>query len=137
MLKENEIVKEEQEWQEQKGLIERKQKIEQEKKQLKGKKITTTKWLILFLFINCTLIELFTGWSTVQSLRLSALTGQSVDFSPLVTLIGAVVSEVIGFAIYAVKSMKENCEGGVTYSKVMADLALSNLEDGKGSEDEQ
>lgn len=137
MLKENEIIKEEQEWQEQKGLIERKQKIEQEKKQLKGKKITTTKWLILFLFINCTLIELFTGWSTVQSLRLSALTGQSVDFSPLVTLIGAVVSEVIGFAIYAVKSMKENCEGGVTYSKAMADLALSNLEDGKGSEDEQ
>ena len=137
MLKENEIVKEEQEWQEQKGLIERKQKIEQEKKQLKGKKITTTKWLILFLFINCTLIELFTGWSTVQSLRLSALTGQSVDFSPLVTLIGAVVSEVIGFAIYAVKSMKENCEGGVTYSKAMADLALNNLEDGKGSEDEQ
>lgn len=137
MLKENEIIKEEQEWQEQKGLIKRKQKIEQEKKQLKGKKITTTKWLILFLFINCTLIELFTGWSTVQSLRLSALTGQSVDFSPLVTLIGAVVSEVIGFAIYAVKSMKENCEGGVTYSKAMADLALSNLEDGKGSEDEQ
>lgn len=137
MLKENEIIKEEQEWQEQKGLIERKQKIEQEKKQLKGKKITTTKWLILFLFINCTLIELFTGWSTIQSLRLSALTGQSVDFSPLVTLIGAVVSEVIGFAIYAVKSMKENCEGGVTYSKAMADLALSNLEDGKGSEDEQ
>ena len=137
MLKENEIIKEEQEWQEQKGLIERKQKIEQEKKQLKGKKVTTTKWLILFLFINCTLIELFTGWSTVQSLRLSALTGQSVDFSPLVTLIGAVVSEVIGFAIYAVKSMKENCEGGVTYSKAMADLALSNLEDGKGAEDEQ
>lgn len=137
MLKENEIIKEEQEWQEQKGLIKRKQKIEQEKKQLKGKKVTTTKWLILFLFINCTLIELFTGWSTVQSLRLSALTGQSVDFSPLVTLIGAVVSEVIGFAIYAVKSMKENCEGGVTYSKAMADLALSNLEDGKGSEDEQ
>ena len=137
MLKENEIIKEEQEWQEQKGLIERKQKIEQEKKQLKGKKITTTKWLILFLFINCTLIELFTGWSTIQSLRLSALNGQSVDFSPLVTLIGAVVSEVIGFAIYAVKSMKENCEGGVTYSKAMADLALSNLEDGKGSEDEQ
>lgn len=137
MLKENEIIKEEQEWQEQKGLIERKQKIEQEKKQLKGKKITTTKWLILFLFINCTLIELFTGWSTIQSLRLSALTGQSVDFSPLVTLIGAVVSEVIGFAIYAVKSMKENCEGGITYSKAMADLALNNLEDGKGSEDEQ
>lgn len=137
MLKENEIIKEEQEWQEQKGLIERKQKIEQEKKQLKGKKITTTKWLILFLFINCTLIELFTGWSTIQSLRLSALTGQSVDFSPLVTLIGAVVSEVIGFAIYAIKSTKENCKNGITYEKAMNDLALSNLEDGKGSEDEQ
>lgn len=119
MLKENEIIKEEQEWQEQKGLIERKQKIEQEKKQLKGKKITTTKWLILFLFINCTLIELFTGWSTVQSLRLSALTSQSVDFSPLVTLIGAVVSEVIGFAIYAVKSMKENCKNGIVYDSIL------------------
>lgn len=119
MLKENEIVKEEQEWQKQKGLIKRKQKIEQEKKQLKGKKITTTKWLILFLFINCTLIELFTGWSTVQSLRMSALTGQSVDFSPLVTLIGAVVSEVIGFAIYAVKSMKENCKNGIVYDSIL------------------
>ena len=108
MLKENEIVKEEQEWQKQKGLIKRKQKIEQEKKQLKGKKITTTKWLILFLFINCTLIELFTGWSTVQSLRMSALSGKS-----------AVLSEVIGFAIYAVKSMKENCKNGIVYDSIL------------------
>ena len=122
---------EEQQWEVQKDLIQRKQKIAKEKTELikrqkklekdraklnkKDKKITTTKLLILFLFINCTIIELFTGWATIQSLRLALLTNLSPDFTPLVTLIGTVVGEVFGFAIYALKSAKENTEGGVVY----------------------
>ena len=44
------------------------------------------------------------------------------DFSPLVTLVGAAVSEVIGYAIYAVKSMKENTEGGIIYMQAQNEL---------------
>lgn len=42
-----------------------------------------------------------------------------VDFGPLTMLITAVVSEVIGFAIYAVKSTKENTVGGIVYDTAM------------------
>ena len=77
--------------------------------------------LILFLFINCTIIELFTGWATIQSIQLTIQTGLAPDFTPLVTLIGAVVGEVTGFAVYAAKSTKENTAGGIVY-----DCALNN-----------
>lgn len=80
-----------------------------------NKKVSTTKKIVLFLFINCTIIELFTGWVTIQSLMLAENYMMPVDFTPLVTLIGAVVSEVLGFAIYAVKSAKENSKGGIVY----------------------
>ena len=43
------------------------------------------------------------------------------DFTPLVTLIGAVISEVIGYAVYSLKAMKENTSGGIVY-----DSALNN-----------
>ena len=86
------------------------------------KKMSTSKLLILFLFINCTLIEIFTGWSTVAMLSIAATTG-ILDFSPLVTLIGAVVGEVIGYGIYSAKAAKENTAGGLTY-----DLAMLNAE---------
>ena len=45
----------------------------------------------------------------------------SPDLTPLITLIGAVVSEVIGFAIYSIKAAKENTSGGIVY-----DLAMQN-----------
>lgn len=47
------------------------------------------------------------------------MTATMPDFTPLVTLIGAVVSEVIGFAIYALKAMKENSKGGIVYDTAM------------------
>ena len=122
MLNEQDILKEESEWAKEKDLIERKQKIKKEKKALKkNNKISTTKWLILFLFLNCTAVEIFTGWATAQSLKNSLITGQMVDFSPLITLIGAVVGEVMGFGIYAIKSMKENTVGGVVYATALKD----------------
>ena len=83
------------------------------------KKMSTTKKFMLFLFINCTLIELFTGWVTVQNLILAREMGIMLDFTPLVTLIGAIVGEVFSFAVYAAKSAKENTKGGIIYEKVI------------------
>ena len=72
------------------------------------KPATTSKKLILFLFINCTVIELFTMYVTLKQFSLALAIGGMIDFTPLVTLIGAVVGEVISFAVYALKSTKEN-----------------------------
>ena len=128
---EKEIVLQEKQWEKEKSLQERKYKIKKEKRELKslyGFKFPTSKLLILFLFINCTLIELFTGWVTIKSIDLATLTMVGPDFTPLVTLIGAVVSEVIGFAIYAIKSAKENTEGGIIYETTMAKLQQEDEE---------
>lgn len=83
------------------------------------KKISATKWLILFLFANCTFVEIFTAWVTVVNLQLARDFGIPIDFTPLVTLVGAVVSEVFGFAVYAAKSVKENTVGGIVYDSAM------------------
>lgn len=124
---EHEIKREEIYWNAEKVILERKQKLREEKREMrKLKKMSTTKFLIGFLFINCTLVELFTGWATAQSLKISYTTGNPMDFSPLVTLIGAVVTEVMGFAVYAVKATKENTANGITY--MMAQQSLNNNE---------
>lgn len=87
--------------------------------------------IILFLFINCTLVELFTGYITIVDLSIAKITGM-VDFSPIVTLIGAVVGEVIGFAIYAAKSTKENTEGGIVYQNMMNEFAIDHIDELEG-----
>lgn len=142
MISEKDLLKEEEEWEKNKPLLKRKAKIEKDKQRIESKinnknKLTTTKLIILFLFINCTIIELFTGWTTIQSIHVAFQTGYSPDFSPLTTLIGTVVGEVIGFAIYAAKSTKENCENGITYMKAKHELQQTyignNKEDGEGA----
>ena len=123
--KEHEIRREEIYWNAEKSLLEREQKLRDEKKEMRRpKKMSTTKLLVGFLFINCTLVELFTGWATAQSLKISYMTGNPMDFSPLVTLIGAVVTEVMGFAVYAIKATKENTANGITY--MMAQQSFNN-----------
>lgn len=89
------------------------------------KKFSTTKILIAFLFINCTLLEIFTGWVTVENLILARDFGTAIDFTPLVTLIGIVLGEVFGFAVYAAKSVKENSKGGITYESAMMNFQHS------------
>ena len=124
---EHEIKREEIYWNAEKVILERKQKLREEKREMrKPKKMSTTKLLFGFLFVNCTIVELFTGWATAQSLKISSMTGNPMDFSPLVTLIGAVVTEVMGFAVYAVKATKENTANGITY--MMAQQSLNNNE---------
>lgn len=129
MINVDELEREEAQWNIEKDLIKRKQKIINEKNELSKnkKRTTTTKLLILFLFANCSLIELFTGWAVIQSLKLSAITGLPADFTPLVALIGAVVGEVLGFAIYALKAAKENVAGGLTYETTMLNLQNNSV----------
>ena len=61
---------------------------------------------MLFLFINCSLIEIFTGYITLKDLELASAAYRAADFTPIVTLITTVVGEVIGFAVYAAKAAK-------------------------------
>lgn len=125
------ILQEEKEWQEDKIFLEKQKKIFEEKKNFfKQKKISTSKLLILFLFLNCTAIEIFTGWVTIQSIALVSTTMMMPDFSPLVTLIGAVVSEVIGFAIYSIKATKENTKGGIIYDTAMKEYEMEENANG-------
>lgn len=122
---ERDITIKEHRWQREKEALERKYKLKQEKREFKKQflpKISTSKLLILFLFINCTIIELFTGFVTLKSLDLTTLTMANPDFTPLVALIGAVVSEVVGYAVYALKSAKENTAGGITYETAMRQI---------------
>ena len=122
---ERDITIKEHRWQREKEVLERKYKLKQEKREFKKQflpKISTSKLLILFLFINCTIIELFTGFVTLKSLDLTNLTMANPDFTPLVALIGAVVSEVVGYAVYALKSAKENTAGGITYEAAMRQI---------------
>lgn len=120
----------EESWSKEKQILEREYSLKEDKRSFeqkhKRKKMSTSKKLITFLFVNCTVIELFVLWVTVQSLHLAMLTDTIIDFTPLVTLVGAIVSEVIGYAVYAIKSAKENCEGGVVYMQAQNELAVAN-----------
>ena len=123
--RERDLIIAERRWQKEKPLREREYKLKEDQRQFKEThrpKFSTSKLLIIFLFINCTIIEIFTGYVTLKSLDIATMTFMMPDFTPLVTLIGAVVSEVIGFAIYAVKSAKENTSGGIVYETAMMNL---------------
>ena len=123
--RERDLIIAERRWQKEKPLREREYKLKEDQRQFKEThrpKISTSKLLIIFLFINCTIIEIFTGYVTLKSLDIATMTFMMPDFTPLVTLIGAVVSEVIGFAIYAIKSAKENTSGGIVYETAIMNL---------------
>lgn len=122
-----EILRDSKAWEYDKEYLEKKYVLKQEKKELKqkynkSKMPSTSKMLIAFLFISCTLIEIFTGYVTIRSFQLAEMTMMSPDLSPLISLIGSIVSETIGFAIYAIKSTKENTKGGIVYDSAMAQI---------------
>lgn len=111
-------------WENEKELLEMDQKINRERRKLKNPlfNLTTTKLIMLFLFINCTIVEIFTGWVTVKCIALAVITEMGVDLTPLITLIGAVVTEVMSFCVYAVKSARENQAGGIVYETAIRQL---------------
>ena len=60
-------------------------------KKKKFKLPSTSKVLMIFLFLNCTAVEIFTGWVTVYNMIIAERTMNAPDFSPLTTLIGAII----------------------------------------------
>lgn len=136
--KEQYISIQEKNWNKEKELLQREYKIKAERKSLKEKfkekkdKIANSKLLIWFLFINCTIIELFTIWVICRELNLAAEGILSPDLSPLMALITTVVAEVIGFGIYALKSTKENTEGGIVFETAMREFEKTNKDGSLG-----
>lgn len=117
------IAREEANWEIEKKNIERRNKIREEYKELTESapnKLSMSKKALIFLFVNCSLIEIFTAWTTVKSLSLAFIMGIMPDFTPLVALIGAIVGEVIGLAAYYAKSTKENTRDGITFESAAA-----------------
>lgn len=102
------------------------QDIKETKNRTKSKKqeVTTTKFLTFFLFTSCSIIELFTMYVTVKGMNMGY-----GDFTPLVMLISAVVAQTISFAIYSLKSMKENTQGGIVYETAMLKTLYQNQEE--------
>lgn len=105
-------------WETERPLIEEQNKIKQEKKEVRRQskhKLSYSKFLLIFLFINFTLLEIFVGFVTVYSFSFALALGVLPDFTPLITLISAVVGETLSYGIYAAKSKAENTEGGIVY----------------------
>lgn len=88
------------------------------------KRFPTAKVLMALLFVNCTFVELFTMWATNQSFKLAYATQLAPDLTPLNTLVGTVVAEVLGFAVYCLKSVKENTKGGIVYDSAVGSMPL-------------
>lgn len=121
-------------WQKDKPLLIAEQDIIQDKKDVKNRNkiskqgLTTTKRLMLFLFISCTIIQIFTLAATAYGISQGVY-----DFSALQLLITAVVGEVVAFAIYAIKSLKENTKGGIVYESARWQNEIKEiLQEGQG-----
>ena len=130
-MKEKDIVKLQKDWEEEKKILEVEQKIKEEKKKYK-RKFPTSKLLIFLLFINCTVIELFTGYILIKTIQMSQYTMISPAMTPLTTPIGSIVTQVIGYAVYSLKAMKENTKNGITYLNAEYSLNNNNFENEEG-----
>lgn len=125
------------EWQIQKDIILQEQDLQEQKREVKNRyknkeqkrKISTSKMLMLFLFISCSLIEFFTIYLTFKSINLGF-----VDFSALQSLITAVVAQVVGFAIYSLKALKENTKGGVVYETAVLEAQSKQFDEEENQE---
>ena len=121
-------------WLQLKPILNRQNKLEQEKKEINDekKKIKLPSWgkmLLVFLFINFTLLEFFIGWVTLQSFSLAFAIGMSPDLTPLVTLIGLVAGETISYGAYCAKSKAENIEGGIVHDTALYELKYGTKEE--------
>lgn len=131
-VKENTIFKEKL-WQQLKPALQRENKIEQEKKEIQNErnKIKLPPWsklLLILLFVNFSLLEIFIGYVTIQSFALAFAVGIMPDFTPLVTLIGLVAGETISYGAYCAKSKAENIEGGIIHDTAMYELKYGTRE---------
>ena len=114
-------------WQREKEILLTEEEIKNEKYKIKNARIkeglpTFAKLFLIFLFINFTAIELFTAYVTIKSFTLAYAVGMMPDFTPLVTLIGAVMGQTLTYGFYSSKSKAENVEGGIVYESAMFNL---------------
>lgn len=100
----------------------KKKQLQKLKKETSRFKISTSKLLMGFLFLNYTALEVFTGYVTVENIKLARELMITPDYSPLIALISAVIGEVTCFFIYSSKAAKENCKGGIVYEQAMAQI---------------
>ena len=121
-------IKQQQEnWQIERINLKRENNIKNDYNKIQNKnpfKITTGKlamWILLFL---CLIVIVFTGWVTIKEFSLAYALGVMPDFTPLVTMIGAILGAAIDVAAYFAKSAKENTKGGITYQAA----AMKNFE---------
>ena len=127
--KQNQLIKESQQWEKEKEYLIKKRKLRNDKKDFftfRPRLMSTSKLLTLFLFLNCTTIEIFTGWVTVMNIHNAKELMITPDLSPLNIIIGAVIGETIGFAIYSIKAAKENSKGGIVYQQAMLSASQGN-----------
>lgn len=122
-FKAHKLLKTEKNWEYEKIILNRYNQILAEKSSLlkqrkeltldvEKQKRNTTKFLIGFLFINFTIVEVYSMWMMFYF----------ADLSSLYVLITAVIGETIAFATYVLKSTRENTVGGVVYETAMKHL---------------
>ena len=90
---------------------------------------TWGKILLVFLFINFTILEIFTAWVTKETMSLAFATGMMPDFTPLITLLGSIAGQTLSYGIYCVKSKAENTQGGIVYDLAMLEHNIINEND--------
>lgn len=94
----DELAKEKEKYERQMVLYEKEKEIYELKQSMRRwKPPTTTKLLMTFIFLNCTVVEVY---SMVAMWVM-------MDLSPLYSLITAVVTESLSFAVYAAKAYNE------------------------------
>lgn len=136
------LQKKTQNWQIEKPILIAEQDLQEDIKDTKNRKkppkeqkkaLTTTKFLMLFLFISCSIIQLFTMYAVIKGMNM----GYGIDFTPLTMLISAVVAQTIGFSVYSLKSVKENTKGGIIFETAMINSLKQDEEKNKENEENE
>lgn len=70
---------------------------------------TTAKMGMSYIFISCTVVQIYS----------MAAMWHFADLSALYSLIGATVGEVISYCAYSAKAAKENTKGGIVHDMAM------------------
>ena len=124
-------------WNQRRPLIEKQNAIdaEQKKLEIEHKRLKFPSWsklLLIFLFINFTILEIFIGWVTIKSFAIALAIGMMPDFTPLITLIGAVIGETLSYGIYSAKYKAENTEGGIIFERQKWEMSKEYKENDEG-----
>ena len=124
-------------WEARRPLVEIQNQIDEEQKELLEKHIqikfpSWSKLLLVFLFFNFTILEIFIGWVTIKSFSVALSINAMPDFTPLITLISAVIGQTLSYGIYASKSKAENTKDGIIYETAMAGLQSNTNNEEEG-----